>query len=80
MKKKNMNLEQMYDERDDLKCAVTLLKMASACISEECESAKSEIRRLIAALEEEESLCQSRIDSWIEKLRLERRRFGEVKE
>ncbi len=61
MMRKNMNLEQMYDEKDDLECAVTLLKKASTCISEDLESVQSDIEWVIEALEEEISLVEGSI-------------------
>ncbi len=61
--KKNMNLEQMYDEKDDLECAVSLLKKASSCISEDLESVQSDLEWVIEALEEELSLVEDSIKS-----------------
>ena len=61
MMRKNMNLEQMYDEKDDLECAVSLLKKASTCISEDLESVQSDIDWVIEALEEEISLVEDSI-------------------
>ena len=58
---KNMNLEQRYDEKDDLECAVSLLKKASSCISKELEGVHTNISRVIETLEEEISLVDSSI-------------------
>ncbi|MBQ9975037.1 MAG: hypothetical protein IJP16_00890 [Clostridia bacterium] len=56
-------LEKMYDERDDLECAVSLLKKASTCISEEHESVQSDLAWVIEALEEEVDILESSISS-----------------
>ncbi len=61
--RKNMNFEQMYDEKDDLECAVSLLKKASSCISEDLESVHSDIEWVIEALEEEIALVEDLIRS-----------------
>ena len=49
---KVLELEKMYDERDDLECAVSLLKKASTCISTELESVQSDLAWIIEAVEE----------------------------
>lgn len=64
MTKRKMNvvkLEKMYDERDDLECAVSLLKKASTCISAELESVQSDLTWIIEALEEEVALLDDSI-------------------
>ncbi len=56
-----VKLEKMYDERDDLECAVSLLKKASTCISAELESVQSDLAWIIEALEEELALLDDSI-------------------
>ena len=63
-KRKKMNvveLEKMYDERDDLECAVSLLKKASTCISTELESVQTDLVWIIESLEEELALLEDSI-------------------
>lgn len=56
-------LEKMYDERDDLEYALSLLRKASACISDELESVRSDIAWIIGSLEEEVSILDDSINS-----------------
>lgn len=66
MTKRKMNiekLEKMYDERDDLECAVSLLKKASTCISDDLESVQSDLAWVIDAIEEELSLLDDSINA-----------------
>jgi len=58
-----VKLEKMYDERDDLECAVSLLKKASTCISEDLESVRSDLAWVIDAIEEEVSLLDDSINA-----------------
>lgn len=63
-KRKKMNvvkLEKMYDERDDLECAVSLLKKASTCISTELESVQTDLAWIIEAVKEEVALLDDSI-------------------
>ena len=65
MTKRKMNvlkLEKMYDERDDLECAVSLLKKASTCISTELESVQTELAWIIETIEEELALLENSIN------------------
>jgi hypothetical protein len=62
-KMKVLKLEKMYDERDDLECAVSLLKKASTCISDEHESVRTDIAWAIEALEEEVEILKGSIAS-----------------
>lgn len=72
---KVLELEKMYDERDDLECAVSLLKKASTCISAELESVQSDLAWIIEAVEEEVAL----LDDSIKGLSVSsRRKEGEV--
>lgn len=74
-KMKVLELEKVYDERDDLECAVSLLKKASTCISTELESVQSYLAWIIEAVEEEVAL----LDDSIKGLNLISRRKGEEK-
>ena len=56
------SFEKMIDERDDLECAISLLKRATSCISDDMERVKEEIAWLISVLEEETSLIESSIN------------------
>ena len=56
--KMSMNLEEMYDERDDLKCAVTLLKKASTCISRKKEDVHTLLAQLTNLIEKEEKALE----------------------
>ena len=69
---KVLELEKMYDERDDLECAVSLLKKASTCISTELESVQSDLAWIIEAVEEEVAL----LDDSIKGLSVPSRRKG----
>jgi hypothetical protein len=59
-----VKLEKMYDERDDLECAVSLLKKASTCISQELESVQSDLAWVIETLEEELTLLEDSINGF----------------
>ena len=59
-----VKLEKMYDERDDLECAISLLKKASTCISRELESVQSDLAWVIEALEEELLLLDNSINGF----------------
>lgn len=66
MTRKNSELksfEKMIDERDDLECAISLLKRASSCISDEMEKVKEDLSWLIEVLEEETSIIESSINT-----------------
>lgn len=72
MTKRKMNiekLEKMYDERDDLECAVSLLKKASTCISDDLESVQSDLAWVIDAIEEELSLLDDSINALTKSVR-----------
>lgn len=62
-------LEKMYDERDDLECAVSLLKKASTCISDDLESVQSDLAWVIDAIEEELSLLDDSINALTKSVR-----------
>ena len=63
-KMKVLKLEKMYDERDDLECAVSLLKKASTCISTELESVQTDLARIIGVVEEEVALLDDSINGF----------------
>ena len=58
-----VKLEKMYDERDDLECAISLLRKASTCISKDLESVQSDLAWVIDAIEEELSLLDDSISA-----------------
>ncbi len=61
-KTKTKSFEKMIDERDDLECAISLLKRAISCISDEMEKVKEDLLWLIEVLEEETSLIECSIN------------------
>ncbi len=64
-----VKLEKMYDERDDLECAISLLRKASTCISTDLESVQSDLAWVIDAIEEELSLLDDSISALNKALR-----------